>query len=140
MEDDWDEYLDDIHLPEALPGQRFHIDFGFIRGSDFKVLTGTKGEGPTLTSIDAKNSYCIIMDRAMKYLWVHLDNMKQPSVDPVRIVLQKFRNKQTTHCAVCTNQDKGLGRSKEFVKMVNDEDFTMELTGTNSSQQKSITK
>ena len=137
-EDDWDEYLDDIHLPEALPGQHFHVDFGFVRGSEFKVPTGKKGEGPTLTSIDAKNSYCIIVDRAIRYLWVHSDHTKQPPVDPVQMVLQKFGEKQTTHRTVCTDQDKGLGRSKEFVKMVNDEDFTIELTGTDSSKQNSI--
>ena len=75
-ESDWDEYLDNLHLPDALPGQHFHIDFGFVRGSDFKVPTGTNGTGPTLTSMDAKNSYCIIVNRATRYIWVHLDNTK----------------------------------------------------------------
>ena len=136
--DKWDEYVDDLHLPDALPGQHFHIDFEFVRGSDFKVPTGQKGEGPTLTSIDAKNSYCIIVDRATRYIWVHLDNTKQPPIDPVRMVLRKFGNKQITHRTVRTDQDKGLGRSKEFIKMVNDEDYTIELTGTDSSKQNSV--
>ena len=52
--DEWDEYVDDLHLPDALPGQHFHVDFGFIQGSDFKVPTGKKGKGPTLTSIVAR--------------------------------------------------------------------------------------
>ena len=81
--EEWDEYLDDLHLPDALPGQHFHIDFGFVRGSYFKVPTGKNGEGPTITSIDTKNSYCIIVDRATRFIWVHLDNTKQPPVNPV---------------------------------------------------------
>lgn len=32
---EWGEFLDDLHLPEALPGQHFHINFGFVRGSEF---------------------------------------------------------------------------------------------------------
>ena len=85
------------------------MDFGFVRGSDFKAPTGKKGEGPTLTSIDAKNSYYIIVNRATRYIWVHLDNTKQPPVDPVQMGLRKFGNKQTTHHIVRTDQDKGLG-------------------------------
>ena len=61
-DDKWTGYLDDLHLPEALPSQHFHIDFRFVRGSDFKVLK-ENGKGPTLTSVDAKNSYCLIVDR-----------------------------------------------------------------------------
>ena len=104
--EEWDEYLDDLHLPDALPGQHSHINFGFVQGSDFKVLTGKKGKGPTLTSIDAKNSYCITVDGATRYIWVHLDNTKQPPIDQVRMVLQKFGNKQITHrmvirCPTC---------------------------------------
>ena len=86
---DEDDPVDDLHLPEALPGQHFHIDFGFVRGSDFKVPTNN-GKGPTLTSIDAKNSYCLIVDRATRYIWVYLGKTKEPPVEPVRMILQKF--------------------------------------------------
>ena len=34
-DDEWEEILDDLHLPEALPGQHFHIDFGFVQGSEY---------------------------------------------------------------------------------------------------------
>ena len=36
-------YLDTLHLPDALPGQHFHMDFGFVCGTLFKLQT-TKGE------------------------------------------------------------------------------------------------
>ena len=29
-DDEWEEALDYLHLPEALPGQHFHLDFGFV--------------------------------------------------------------------------------------------------------------
>ena len=34
-EDHFEEYVDSLYLPEALPGQHFHINFGFVRGSEF---------------------------------------------------------------------------------------------------------
>ena len=37
-----------------------------------------------------------------------------------------------------TDQDKGLGKSKDFCAMLKDEEFTLELTGTDSSQQNSL--
>ena len=54
-DEEWEDYLDELYLPDALPGQHFHIDFGFVQGSEFKVHT-EKGKGPTLMSIDGKNS------------------------------------------------------------------------------------
>ena len=28
---------DDIYLPHAQPGQHFHVDFGFVRGSKYTI-------------------------------------------------------------------------------------------------------
>ena len=134
-DDDIDKYLDDIHLPDALPGQHFHLDFGFVRGSDFKMKTNN-GEGPTITSIDGKNSYCLIVDRATRYMWVYLGNSKAPPVEPVRMVLRKF-GATCTHRTVRSDQDQALGRSTLFLKMLQDEEFTPELTGVDSSAQNS---
>ena len=50
---------DDIYMPNSLPGQHFHMDFGFVRGSNYSVKTE---DGPTVTSIDGYNSYLIIVD------------------------------------------------------------------------------
>ena len=100
--------VDDIYLPEALSGQHFHLDFGFVRGSEFKLET-KKGKGPTITSIDGKNSYCLVIDRATCHIWVYISNSKEPPVEPVRMILKKFGSRNTTHQTVCTDQDKGLG-------------------------------
>ena len=134
-DDEVDAYLDSIHLPDALPGQHFHLDFGFVRGSSFKLPTAN-GEGPTITSVDGKNSYCIIVDRATRHIWVFLSNSKEPPIEPVRMVLRKF-GANITHRTVRTDQDKGLGKSKDFLQMIQDERFTPELTGSDSSAQNS---
>ena len=38
-DNEMDSYHDAIHLPDALPGQHFHFNFGFVRGSSFKLQT-----------------------------------------------------------------------------------------------------
>ena len=48
--------LDDLCLPTAQPGQHFHMDWGFVRGSQFR---STNENGSTITSIDGKNS-CLL--------------------------------------------------------------------------------
>ena len=134
--DDFEEYVDSLYLPEALPGQHFHIDFGFVRGSKFRVKT-ENGEGPTITSVDGKNFYCLIVDRATRYMWVYLSNTKEPPVEPVRMILRKF-GANITHKTVRSDQDKALGKSVEFLAMLKEEEFTPELTGTDSSPQNAI--
>ena len=94
-----EDLIDSVYLQDAMPGQHFHVDFGFVRGSDFKIPT-KKGEGPTITSIDRKNSYCLIIDRATRYIWVHISNTKEPPVEPLRMILRKFRCKATSHRTV----------------------------------------
>ena len=135
-DDEMESYLDALHLPDALPGQHFHMDFGFVRGTSFKLKTAN-GDGPTITSVDGKNSYCLIVDRATRHIWVFLSNTKEPPVEPVRMVLRKF-GANITHRTVRTDQDKGLGKSQEFLKMLKDEEFTPELTGSDSSKQNSL--
>ena len=45
-------------MPEEKfhPGQHLHMDFGFVRGSEYRIKSK---EGPTVTSHDGKNSYLI---------------------------------------------------------------------------------
>ena len=42
----------DIECTKGEPGQHFHMDFGFVRGSDYTI----KSEDKTITSIDGYNS------------------------------------------------------------------------------------
>jgi hypothetical protein len=67
--------IDDIYMPNAPPGQHFHMDFGFVCGTNFQEKNK---EGQTITSIDGKNSYLLIVNRATRYMWVFLSASKQP--------------------------------------------------------------
>ena len=60
-----DDINDDIYMPNAEAGQHFHLDFGFVCGSDFNYKTK---QGSTITSIDGKNSYLSIIDRATRFM------------------------------------------------------------------------
>ena len=68
------------------PGQHFSMDFGFVRGSGYRVKME---DTPTVTSIDGFNSYLIIVDKATRYIWLFLTASKLPPVEMVRSVLRK---------------------------------------------------
>jgi deoxyuridine 5'-triphosphate nucleotidohydrolase len=130
---DIETYLDDLHLPNVNPGQHFHVDFGFVRGSEFKSVTE---EGKTITSIDRKNSYLLIVDRKTRYMWIHNSDSKEPPLTALRQVLTKFGSNDR-HRTIRSDQDQGLGKSKAYLAMLDDLNFTSELTGTDNSQQNS---
>lgn len=46
-----DAWLDELHLPDAEPGQHFHADFAFVRGSEFSMELNS---GKMITSVDGK--------------------------------------------------------------------------------------
>ena len=123
---------DDIHLSKASPGQHFHMDFGFVCSQDY---TKQDREGQTVTSIDNKNSYLLIINRATRYMWIYLSNSKQPHIDFVCNILTKFKS-QHPHRTVCTDQGK-LRTSQAFRNMLTEPDvhFSLELTGTDNSRQ-----
>ena len=128
-----DAWLDELHLPDAEPGQHFHADFGFVRGSEFKLELDS---GKTITSVDGKNSYLLIADRATRMIWTYCSNSKAAPVKEVQAILSKFKS-ANPHRTIRTDQDKALGKSVEFNKMIVDEGFVMEPTGTDNSKQNS---
>lgn len=128
-----EDYLDDLHLPDANPGQHFHVNFGFVRGSEFKSVTDA---GETITSIDNKNSYLLIVDRKTRYMWIHNSRSREPPLNAIQQVLTKFGSTDT-HRTVRSDQDKGLGKSKAYLDLVEELKFSSELTGTDNSQQNS---
>ena len=83
-----DKLHNNIHIPDALPGQNFHMDFGFVRGSEFKQVK----DGITITSIDGYNCYLIIIDRATRYTWIFLQSSKDSPLTPIKLILSKFKS------------------------------------------------
>lgn len=127
-----DDIVDDVFIPDALPGQHFHADFGFVRGSEFKLTTS---EGKTVTLVDGKNSYCLIVDRATRYCWVYLSDLKEPPTKAVKLILQKFKNEKVSNHTFCTHNNQGLNKSSDFRQMLEEQGFTIELTGPDSLDQ-----
>ena len=129
-QDGAEDIIDHITM-KTNPGQHFHIDFSFIRGSDFDY----KNErGHTITSIDGKNSYVAIIDRATRYTWVFTPSSKQPPVDIIRKILEKLKSKHK-HRTVRVDQGGKLGRSADFSAMVDECGFALETTGSDASAQ-----
>ena len=84
--------LSDDNKITGESGQHFHMDFGFVRGSEYKVKNET---GPTITSIDGFNSYLIIVDRVTRYIWIFLTTSKSPPINVAQRVLNKFKSNNT---------------------------------------------
>lgn len=125
---------DDLHIPNSSPGQHFHMDFGFVRGSKYTIK---QDDNPTVTSKDGYNSYLIIVDRASRYSWIFLTKSKHPPVTLAHKVLTKFKS-TNPHRTVRTDQGGELGRSSKFSQMVAEAGFVLELTGAEASKQNGI--
>ena len=121
---------DDFYMPNALPGQHFHCDFGFMRSKSYQHKDE---EGKIQTSIDGKNAYLLVIDRSTRYMWVYISNSKRPPVQFCKTILSKFKS-STKHRSIRCDQGE-LATSHEFQQMVKDEGFTLEVTGSNNSKQ-----
>ena len=130
--DNIEELQDDIHLPDALPGQHSRMDLGFVRGSDFKQIK----EGKTITSINRYNSNLIIVDRSTRYTWIFLQSSKEPPINAIKILLTKFKATHP-HRTVRTDQGGELGRCTAFKELLvgGDMGFSLGLIGTDASAQ-----
>lgn len=132
------------HLPPSKAeqscqvGQHLHLDFGFVRGSDYS----TKNEkGQLVTSIDGYWSYCLIIDRASRYITIMLTKTKEPPIDQLRTILRKFQSKVTAaHSTVTTDLGGELSGSKAFCNLMMEEDinYSVRTTGAYSSAQNGL--
>lgn len=71
-------------MTDGITGQHFHMEFGFVRGSSYFF---EKENQSIVTSIDEYNSYLIIVDKVMRYIWIFLTSSKAP---PITIVQALF--------------------------------------------------
>jgi hypothetical protein len=132
--DDIDTIMDTIYMPTAQAGQHFHMDFRFVRGSDFNYKDEN---GKTITSKDGKRVYLSIVDRATRFTWIFLTSSKNVPIEQAKSILHKFKSLQKDR-TVHVDQGRELGQSKEFSKMVSEEEYTLEVTGSDSSAQNAI--
>jgi hypothetical protein len=104
---------EDLIIPDAQPGQHFHMDFGFVLGKGYSTKHGDK----TITSIDGKNAYLIVVDRATRYQWTFTTDNKSPPIEIIERLLMKFKSKNP-HRTVRVDQGGELGRSQQFMTMI----------------------
>ena len=124
------------------PGQRFCMDFGFVRGKE--ILQPKASENftenhhqPILTSKDGFNCYLLVVDEYSRYLWIFLFASKSPPVDTVT----KFLNTHGLSSGpkwIRTDQGGELAKSTKFRKCINDAKYTLETTAPGFSFQNTI--
>ena len=117
------------------PGQLFHMDFGFVRGSDFKEKNE---EGKIVTSRDGYNCYLIIVDRFSGYMWIMLSKNKNPPLEFVSSFLDKHADRQSPIRQVRTDQGGELWSSADFQRIVTESGFILEPTGAGNPKQNGV--
>ena len=126
--------IDDKNDNQLGVGEHLHMDFGFVRGSDWKAKDN---DNKLVTSVDNYRSYLLVIDRATRYIWVYLTKTKHPPIAQVNGLLQKFKGVYS-NAKVTTDQGKELGASKLFQQMIKENDYTLEVTGADSSAQNGL--
>jgi len=114
------------------PGQNFHMDFGFVRGSDFKE---NNEDGRIITSRDGYNCYLIIVDKYSGFTWIMLSDNKNPPLKFVKTFLDTHGDRNLPVRQVRTDQGGELWASNEFHKVVTESKFIMEPTGAGNPKQ-----
>ena len=118
--------------PVMEPGQMFHMDFGFVRGSDFHMKDV---DGRIITSRDGYNSYLIIVDKFSSYTWIMLSKTKDPPIEFVKSFLKTHKNKQCPVIRVRTDQGGELWASSLFQKTILEAECVLEPTGSGDPAQ-----
>ena len=115
----------------VLPGQGLHMDYGFVRGKNFKT---TDKDGKLVTSLDGYRSYLLVVDHATRYKWIFLTKRKTPPIEQVERLLETIDCKASGKF-IMTDQGGELGKSFAFQKMVDKHNYGLKMTGAGSSEQ-----
>ena len=116
-------------------GERFHMDFGFVRGEDHKEYNSKLRR--FITSIDGFNSYLIIVDSFTRYTWIYLTSTKEPPIDLVSQFLDDHGLKIGPRF-IRTDQGGELFKSSHFRKIAAEKGYTVEPTGSDDSAQNGV--
>ena len=108
------------------PGERFHMDFGFVRGpKNPQVLlkqkrtpkheTRTaKSHHPIKTSHDGHSSCLLMTDAASRFTWMFLTKTKEPPIETLNTFMTQHGLTDKIPKLVQTDQGGELARSKAF--------------------------
>jgi hypothetical protein len=73
-----------------LPGQRFFMDFAFMRSSTSDFSCPGLATDWVVCSLDGLNSYLLVVDELSRYCWVFRCSSKEPPIDEVSAFLDIF--------------------------------------------------
>jgi hypothetical protein len=111
-------------MNDLQPGEMFHMDFGFPRGTTFSAKDETSS---LITSIDGNWAYLLIIDRKTRYIWVVIVKNKQAPCKAVGKFLETHGRK-TGRRIIQTNKGRELWGSLQTWETVHQAHYLMELT------------
>ena len=118
--------IEEEEVNAKQPGERFQMDFGFIKGE--------KDELKILESYDGYSAYLIILDKKTRYMWIFLCKNKIPPTKTVEKFLKKhgitedLANKEGLKLTIRTDRGGELYGSLAFKTMAAKLRYSIELT------------
>ena len=119
----------DSHDTISAFGQRFQMDYGFMRGA--------QDTRTNIRSHEGYNCYLLIVDFYTRYTWVFLSKNKAPPVRILTTFLNTYGNKSGPRI-IRTDQGGELARSQSFRDTLTAKGYSIEITGSDNSSQNSI--
>ena len=120
---------------QLTPGQCFHIDFGFMKGTGYCTKDE---EGRTITSIDGFRSYFLIIDRRTRYTWVFLTKTKKPPIQIFKQFLKEHGHPSAHHKTIRCDKGGELQGSQAFKEVIAEANYIMEPTAPNAPFQNGL--
>jgi hypothetical protein len=113
--------------------QRFFMDFGFLRASNFDYLRPDQSKDHIIASFDGYNSYLLVVDEHTKFIWVFLCKSKEPPMDLVNLHMDIFGS--TFGGSICCDQGGEFARSHEFITQMAKRQYTAKPTDADDPAQ-----
>ena len=98
-------------------GQHLHMDYSFVRGSDWSAKTN---DGKLVTSIYKHRAYLLIIDKHSRYIWIYLTRDKSPPLAQVEGLLTHLETYK--YATIMTDQGGELAKSTNFKRLCKKQD------------------
>ena len=108
--------------------EQFQMDFGFM---------SSKTRQEIVQSHDGYKCYLLIIDLFTRYLWVFLSKNKHPPLRTVKQFLRTYGLSTGTRI-IRTDQGGELSKSTLFRQVLQDSNYSLEITGSDNSSQNGI--
>ena len=109
-------------------GQRFYMDFWFLRASTAVFGRPNVGTDRVVRSFDGYESYLLAVDETGRHVWVFLTESKEPPTETVTAFLRRHGHKDGG--MIRCDQGGELARSEEFrTRVLKECDYVVEPTG-----------